>query len=295
MNTERPIVLIEKQHWLDRTSEAVQPVITRAFQAGGRSGQQVKNFLHGTWLGHPLHPALTDIPLGAWTAAAVLDTMDAADPHGGYTKGADAAITIGLVGALGAAATGITDWQSTYGRGRQIGMAHALLNGTATLLYGASFVLRRRRSRGIARGLSFLGYAISGLSAYLGGHLVSGEQIGVDHTAAQEMPEDFVTVMAEKDLIDNRPTKVIAGNVPVLLVRRHGRICAMAETCSHLGGPLSEGEIIDGTIRCPWHSSRFDLETGQVVDGPATFPQPCFETRVHHGRIEVREKKEESV
>lgn len=288
MNTDRPIELIEKQTWLDTASESVQPVITKAFAAGGRTGQQVKNFLHGTWLGHPLHPMLTDVPLGAWTVAAMLDVMDATNPHEGYRKGADAALAIGLAGAMGAAVTGITDWQSTYGRGRQVGMVHGILNGTATLLYGASLMLRRGRSRGMARSLSFLGYAISGAAAYLGGHLVAGEQIGVDHTAAQELPEDFVIVMAEKDLHEETPTKVIASGVPVLLVKQHGKIHAMAETCSHLGGPLSEGEIIDGTIRCPWHCSRFALETGEVVDGPATFPQPCFEARVRHGRIEVR-------
>ncbi len=282
------IQLIERQDWLDKAADTVQPAVTAAFKAGGRAGIRIKNALHGTWLGHPLHPVLTDIPLGAWTAAAVLDVMDAASPDGGYGPGADAAVAVGLVGAVGAAASGLTDWTATSGRARKVGIAHGVLNGTATLLYLSSFVLRKGRSRGVARGLAFLGYAISGASAYLGGHLVAGEQIGVDHTAAQEPPEGFVPVMLEEELIEGRPTRGLAKNVPILLVKQNGAIHAMAETCSHMGGPLSEGEIIDGTIRCPWHCSRFSLEDGHVVEGPSAFDQPCYLTRVQDGVIEVK-------
>ena len=289
MASEALVKAIDKQDWLEQASEAVQPAITEAFKAGGPAGQQVKNFLHGTWLGHPLHPALTDVPIGAWTAALALDALEAISGRKEFGPGADAAIAIGLVGAVGSAVTGITDWSDTYGRGRKIGLTHGLLNAGATLLYTTSLLMRRRKkTRRAGLGFAMLGYAVGSVAAYLGGHLVYGEQIGVDHTAAQEMPHEFVPVLAENELPENKLTKVDAKGVPVLLVRQNGQIRALAHTCSHLGGPLSEGKLEGDSVRCPWHASCFSLEDGHVIDGPATFPQPRFETRIRDGRIEVR-------
>jgi nitrite reductase/ring-hydroxylating ferredoxin subunit len=147
---------------------------------------------------------------------------------------------------------------------------------------------RRKKTRRAGLGFAMLGYAVSAGAAYLGGHLVFGEQIGVDHTAAQELPKEFVPVMNEAELPEGRMLKAEAEGVPVLLVRRGGEICALAHTCSHQGGPLSEGKLEGDVVECPWHGSRFSLRDGSVVDGPATFPQPCFETRVGEGRVEVR-------
>ena len=289
MASEALVKAIEKQDWLEQASEAIQPAVTEAFKAGGPAGRQAKNFLHGTWLGHPLHPVLTDVPIGAWTAALALDALEAISGRREFGPGADAAIAVGLVGAVGSAVTGITDWSATHGRGRKIGLTHGLLNAGATVLYTTSLLMRRRRkTRRAGQGFAMLGYAVSCAAAYLGGHLVYGEQIGVDHTAAQEMPHEFVPVLPENELPENRLTKVEAKGVPVLLVRQNGQIHALAHTCSHLGGPLSEGKLEGDSVRCPWHGSCFSLEDGHVIDGPATFPQPRFETRVRDGRIEVR-------
>jgi nitrite reductase/ring-hydroxylating ferredoxin subunit/uncharacterized membrane protein len=289
MASEALINVIERQDLLEQASEAIQPAVANAFKAAGPAGQEVKNFLHGTWLGHPLHPVLTDVPLGAWTVALALDAMEAISGRKEFGPGADAAVAIGLVGAVGSAVTGITDWSGTYGRGRKVGLAHGLLNVGATLLYTTSLVMRRRKkSRRAGLGFSMLGYVVTGAAAYLGGHLVFGEQIGVDHTAAQEMSQEFVPVLAERELAEGQMMKVEAGGVPVLLVRRGGEIHALAHTCSHLGGPLSEGKLEGEIVQCPWHGSRFSIKDGSVVDGPATFPQPCFETRVRDGLIEVR-------
>ncbi len=137
-------------------------------------------------------------------------------------------------------------------------------------------------------GFAMLGYAVSSAAAYLGGHLVYGEQIGVDHAAAQEMPKEFVAVLREEELRDGEMKCAKAEGVPVLLVRLGGEVCALAHTCSHLGGPLSEGKLEGDVVQCPWHGSRFNVRDGSVVDGPATFPQPRFETRVNEGQIEVR-------
>ena len=165
---------------------------------------------------------------------------------------------------------------------------HGLLNVGATALYATSLVMRRKKKRGAGLGFAMLGYAMSSAAAYLGGHLVFGEQIGVDHTAAQEMPKEFVPVMADEELREGQMKCADAKGVPVLLARRGGEVCAIAHTCSHLGGPLSEGKLEGDVVQCPWHGSRFNVRDGSVVDGPATFPQPRFETRVRGGQIEVK-------
>lgn len=288
MVTEALIKTVEQQEVLDQLSDKIQPLVSNAFESAGPAGREVKNFLHGTWLGHPLHPALTDVPLGAWTAALTLDAMESISGRKELGAGADAAIAVGLVGAVGSAVTGLTDWSETNGRARKVGLLHGLLNVGATALYATSLVLRRKDMRGAGRGFAMLGYAVSSTAAYLGGHLVFSEQIGVNHAAAQEMPKEFVPVLADAELVEGEMKRVDAGGVPVLLVRREGDVCALANTCSHLGGPLAEGKLEGDVVQCPWHGSRFNVRDGSVVDGPATFPQPCFETRVREGQIEVR-------
>lgn len=293
MNQATAIDVIERQDWLDAAADRIQPAILDAFASGGETGLEIKKFLHGTWLGHPLHPVITDVPIGAWTTAAVLDGLELMGKEK-YAPGADAAIAVGLVGALSAAVTGLTDWTGTTKERRKVGLMHGLLNIGATALYATSLVLRRREdSRKTAIGLSMLGYGVAGAAAYLGGHLVFGEQTGVDHTAtAAEYPKDFVAVLAENDLAENTMKRARAGEVPVLLARKNGEIFAIAHTCSHLGGPLSEGDLYDDcSVRCPWHRSRFSLEDGSVLEGPATEPQPKFDVRVQNGQIEVRLSK----
>jgi len=290
MNQKTAINFIENQDWLGDAGDAIQPVILNAFKAGGKTGQKIKNFLHGTWLGHPLHPVLTDIPIGSWTLAAVLDGMELVG-NDDYKSGADAAVAIGIAGALGSAVTGLTDWTGTTKKRAKVGLMHGILNLTATGLYATSLILRRRKdSRGAAIALAMVGYGVTTIAAYLGGQLVYSEQTGVDHTAtAAEYPEDFVAVLPEKELVENKMRCVKAGEIPVLLVRKDGKVFALANTCSHLGGPLSEGELMDDCgVKCPWHGSVFSLENGSVVAGPATEPQPKFDVRIHNGQVEVR-------
>jgi nitrite reductase/ring-hydroxylating ferredoxin subunit/uncharacterized membrane protein len=290
MNEKTAMNLIDKQQWLDDAGDALQPSVIKAYEAGGDAGQKVKNFMHGTWLGHPLHPVITDVPVGAYTATAVLDSLELAG-HDKYSAGADVTLAVGLAGALGSAVTGLTDWSGTTGRSRKVGLVHGMLNLGATALYATSFFMRKNKgSRGTAITLAMVGYGISAVAAYLGGHLVFGEQIGVDHTAtAAEYPADFVAVLAENELGENSMRCVKAGEIPVLLAKKNGKIFAIANTCSHLGGPLNEGALLENCkVRCPWHGSVFSLEDGSVVNGPATEPQPKFEVRLNNRQIEVR-------
>ena len=293
MSSSTAIALIDRQPWLDGVADALQPAIREAFAAGGTVGQSLQNFLHGTWLGHPLHSVLTDVPVGAWTVALVLDAMDEISGREEFGRAADASVAIGVVGAVASAVTGLTDWHRTDGRARRVGITHGLMNATALGLYATSLVLRRRKQgRRAGRGFSLLGYAISSAAAYLGGHLVYGEQVGVDHTVGERPPERFVAVLAEDDLAEGELRRVEAEGKGVLLARRGGRIFAMVERCSHFGGPLAEGRLEGDSVRCPWHDSRFALEDGSVLEGPAVHPQPCLAVRVREGQIEVRANDE---
>lgn len=293
MGAEQIARSLGDQEWLDGLAEPVQETIRKLFEAAGPLGGEVKKFLHGSALGHPLHPALIELPVGAWTLAAIFDALELA---GGGERGkiADRAIGVGVLGALGAAVAGITDWSETDGRAKRIGLTHGVMNVAATGLYVLSLLLRRRsRAKGISVGMMAFGVAMS--SAFLGGHLAYGEQIGVDHTATadQGSPENYVAVLDDSALPENKPTKVTAEGVAILLVRQGEKIFALRDTCTHLGGPLSEGKLEGDSIRCPWHGSRFCLSDGRVLDSPAVFPERVFEVRVREGRIEVRAPREQ--
>jgi nitrite reductase/ring-hydroxylating ferredoxin subunit/uncharacterized membrane protein len=291
MPADRLVRTLGDQKSLDVLATPLQEAIRSLFSSAGAAGGELKDFLHGSLLGHPLHPALVELPVGAWTLAAILDVMELSGLR--RDRGfAETAIRIGLLGAIGAALAGAADWSETDGRAKRIGLTHAVLNVTATGLYALSLLVRpRARSSGIALSLTAFGLAMS--SAYLGGHLSYGEQIGVDHTATadQEEPEKFTAVLEARKLAEDKPVKVVAGGVSVLLVKRGDTIYAMRETCTHLGGPLSEGKIEGDGIRCPWHGSRFCLKDGSVLDGPAVFPERLFDVRVRDGQIEVRARQ----
>jgi nitrite reductase/ring-hydroxylating ferredoxin subunit/uncharacterized membrane protein len=236
----------------------------------------------------PLHVILTDVPIGAWTAAIVFDALESMTGRRPYAVAADGAVAIGLIGAVGAATTGLTDWQDIDPPARRIGLVHGLLNIASAALFGGSLIARQRGSRSSGRNLAALGYAVSSMAAYLGGNLVYEQKIGVDHSAPENLPADFVRVAADSDVPPRKAVRMDHNGTPILLVRQGSEIFALAETCTHLGGPLSEGKLDEETITCPWHASRFSLRDGHVIDGPAVHPQPCLEVRVCDGQIEVR-------
>lgn len=269
--------------------ERIQKRIDAALYAGGRpSAQKTRNFLNGTWLGEPLHVVLKDVPIGAWTMAMFFDVFDSIDSSRQFALAADVSIGIGLVGAAGAAATGLVDWSDVDPPARKMGLLHGVLNVGATALFATSLVLRRKKARKRGRIVAGLAYALMTYSAHLGGKMVYKHRVGVDRTDGLALPEDFTPVLSASELADDHPTRVMHDGVPILLVRHRQRLFAMVETCSHFSGPLSEGKLVDGSIECPYHASRFALEDGRVINGPAVHPQPCLETRIREGRIEVR-------
>jgi len=281
------------QQFAFQFEEKLQKTLDKALYAGGSPvAQRLRNFLNGTWLGEPLHVVLTDVPVGAWTAAMVFDALSLSLSGREFTRAADASIAIGLAGAACAAATGVTDWSDVDPPARRTGLIHGLLNLSATALFATSFIQRKRRgskaSRAAGRLSATLGYAVMAYAAHLGGKLVYENRVGVDRTAGQPFPREFVAVLAESELAENKPARAMHNGVPILLVRRGARLFAMAETCSHFSGPLSEGKLDGDSIVCPLHNSRFALDDGRVLNGPAVHPQPCLEARARNGQIEVR-------
>jgi nitrite reductase/ring-hydroxylating ferredoxin subunit len=279
--------MISRQEWLEPVETTLGKIADLLFLKGLPFGRKLRDFFSGTWLGHPLHPVITDVPLGAWTAATVLDIYELSTGDESLARGADVAVNIGLVGAAAAALSGLNDWNYTSDNPRRVGALHALTNIAATVCYLGSWVQRRNGCREAGLTSGFAGYAFSLVGAYLGGHLVFNERIGVNH-APEELPEEFVPVMKEAELPEDKMVRAEADGIPLFLVRHNGRIFAMAEKCSHLGGTLSEGEFDGETVTCPWHASKFSIEDGSIVAGPAAYAQPCFQVRVRDGQIEVR-------
>ncbi len=288
--SENPILsLIGDQEWLQPLQDKGPEFIKKAFVTAGPVGQSAKNALHGVWLSHPLHPAITDVPVGGWTVAAALDALEMFGASK-YRAGADAAVAIGLLGAVPAALSGITDWSDTHGKPQRVGAIHGMLNMGAVTLYAGSYIARKSKKRTLAHLLGFVGFGLVIASAYLGGELSYAQKIGVNHAPDPEgeLPADYTPAIAEKDLIEGKPATATVDGAQIFLLKQAGQIYAMAEHCSHLGGPLSEGKVEGDTIVCPWHGSRFCLKDGRVIDGPATNNQPVLDVMVRGGQVFVK-------
>jgi nitrite reductase/ring-hydroxylating ferredoxin subunit/uncharacterized membrane protein len=273
--------VVEALPFLDDIADGVQPRVQEAVDAGGITA---RNALDGVWLEAPLHPALTDVPVGAWTAALVFDGLDVVTGKRPVRHAADASLVFGTLGAFGAALTGLSDWRYLSGGSRRMGVAHGLLNTIGLVLSIVSLVLRATGRRNAGR-LTFLtGYSISGMAAHLGGELSYHYGLRVDRNVFEDAgPDEFVAILDESELAQDELRRVEVEGVGV---------CAIAATCNHFSGPLEAGEREGDTVVCPLHHSRFDLCSGKVVNGPAIFPQSRYETRVREGRIEVKASTE---
>ena len=284
---------IDRQRWLEPVADFLQKVVGGFYKLLGAPGHTLKTLVHGTWLGHPLHPVITDIPLGAWTLAVLFDIIYVFNGSQGWSSAADVTIFVGILAALGAAVTGYTDWNETVDRERRVGIAHGLINTLVLVIYLVSWLIRLTGgSRGLAIVLAFIGYALVICAAYLGGEMVFSIGTGVNHHAWQPVPEKFTKVLLEGRLTEGMLVKAVAGDTPILLFKKGDALCAISETCSHAGGPLSEGELLGNLVQCPWHASRFDICSGQVRGGPATISQVRYETRIQNGQIEVRRSED---
>jgi nitrite reductase/ring-hydroxylating ferredoxin subunit/uncharacterized membrane protein len=240
----------------------------------------VRNALSGVWLGHRLHPLLTDIAIGSFTSATLVDFV--APRH---SKIARRLIAVGLLSAVPTAAAGLSDWLDVYDDGRRIGLVHAVGNSIGLYFYARSW---RRRGSGKGRLSALVGMSVLSLSGYLGGHLSYVLGVGVDHTAFEPRIEEWTDVGESSEIVDGGHVVArVAGN-EVLLVRDDGQLRALDNHCSHAGWALEPGKFEPGCVTCPMHGSRFDLKDGRVLRGPAASPQRRFQVRELDGRVEVR-------
>ena len=243
----------------------------------------LKDALHGTWLGHPVHPAVTDVPVGAMTVAAVLDLA-------GQDAAADLAVATGIAGMAASAATGAADAVDTDGRPRVLATVHATLMVGSLTAYLVSFALRSgpRGGRPLARLLGLIGYAALTAGAYVGGDLTYRLGNQVDRHAFRRFPTKW-KALDVGEVPEGELVRAMLGTEPLVLVRLEGAIHALHATCAHAGGPLDKGALIDGCVECPWHQSRFRLTDGHVVQGPAVYDQPRYEVReTPEGGLEAR-------
>jgi nitrite reductase/ring-hydroxylating ferredoxin subunit/uncharacterized membrane protein len=248
------------------------------------------DLLHGKPLGHPLHPILTDMTIGSWSLGFLFDLLSLLPGSGDLDEVADALTAIGTVSAIPTALTGAADYSTIKRDAAAYGAAHGMLNGAAFLCYTRSVIARMTGgSRVTALFYTLLGVSLITISAWLGGDLVYRHRVGVNHVPESTGIEDWTPVLALDDLDEATPTRVEVNDMPVVLLRHDGEITAIHGICSHAGGPLENGRVVNNTcIECPWHHSVFSTEDGRVVHAPATYPQPHYIVRIQNGQIEIK-------
>ena len=247
----------------------------------------VKDALSGSWLGHALHPLLTDVTIGTYSSAVMLDWLGGEQSR----PAARRLIGLGLLSTAPTVTSGFSDWADTEVASdavRRIGVVHAAANFTAASLFAASWATRRNGGSG--RLLALAGGGVLAASGYLGGHLTLAEGVGVDRTTFEAGTDEWAAVLDDGELGEGQMRCVEADGTAVMVARSGGALYALSNHCSHRGGPLHEGDLDGLTVTCPWHDSVFDVRDGALVHGPAAYPQPAWDVRARDGRIEVRRR-----
>jgi len=249
----------------------------------------LKDLLSGTALGHALHPILTDVVIGSWTSALVLDLIGGRDSE----KAVERLIVVGIAAYPPTALAGMTDWADAEPADdgvRRVGLLHAATNSVALSLMLGSLRARRRGDRGRGKALALAGAGALTAGGWLGGHLSYAQGIGVDQTTFDPGPTEWTRALAASEVSEGSTATAVVGDTPVMLHRAGGQVSALHDRCSHRGCSLATGDVVDGIVECPCHGSRFSMADGTVVRGPATTPQPAFDVREREGGLEVRRK-----
>ncbi len=281
--------------WLDAVAKVFDAIVGGFYKIPGTG--PIKLVLHGTWpLGHPLHPAITDITIGAYTAAVALDAYSVFTNDSTLTRAADFVLIVALISSLISVLSGLTDWTHTFGEEKRTGMLHGLSMVVATVAFVTSILMRANGgadARTLAMWLSGLGWLVMLVGAFLGGEMPYGYGTEVNRQAFKTHSTKWQKIDVASSALEDR--KPVVGKTKegteIFVVKIDDKIYAMGNTCTHAGGPLNEGTLVGGDrceIQCPWHQSVFCAKDGSVKQGPATFPEPVFETRVSEAGIEVR-------
>jgi len=248
-----------------------------------RAMPPIRDLLSGRWLGHPLHAASTDIPIGLLLGVVILDLL-------GQPTAADIVLIGTILFMLLSALSGLADYSETTGTPLTRATLHASLMTVGLLVLIVSAVMRAGgpADRTVPIALSLLGFLVVTAGAFVGGdvvyvfgNMVSRHAFRGPGTKWVRLDTGTVTDLGQ--LPESTPTKMRAGINDVMVVRLGGTLHAMHAVCAHAGGPLNEGRLVDGCIECPWHGSRFRLTDGHAQRGPTVYDQPSYEIRAAEG------------
>jgi nitrite reductase/ring-hydroxylating ferredoxin subunit/uncharacterized membrane protein len=272
---------IEQCDGLDRPADRLNQLAANSMPRARRG------WLAGTWLGHPVHPFLVSVPIGCWTSASLLDAL-------GQRRAARTLIGAGVLSVVPTASVGLSDWVDTSGAERRIGFVHLATNTLATSVYVASWLARGKGRHGLGVGLAVVGAAVASGGGWLGGHLAYALGVGVDTNAFDTGPSQWTTLDVQVTEGGAHVRSAI-GATAFLVSRQTDGVKVIADRCSHRGASLSDGEISNGCVTCPWHGSRFDLSSGQVRRGPAVVAQPTYQTSEADGYLQIRRDEPRSL
>lgn len=287
IDAERVLRRIPK---LDEKSLAVSRGIHREVLRGGRPVRAAADVLHGKWLGHPLHAALTDFTVGAWMLAPIFDWLALVYGSKKAERAADRLVDVGNASAVPTALAGLADFSTIPHGAAATGAVHGLLNSCGLALNLVSASARQSGRRPLGALLSAVAFGGLLLSAWLGGEMVYRHKVGVNRTVKPSGPWDWTAVLDEHSLQDGVPRRVVVAGAPVLLYSHEGVLYAIGAVCGHAAGPLENGSFENCYVTCPWHQSTYDLCNGGVVHGPTTYPEPDYDVRVLNGKIELKLK-----
>jgi nitrite reductase/ring-hydroxylating ferredoxin subunit/uncharacterized membrane protein len=257
----------------------------------GGPGKLLQDFANGSWLGHALHPVLTDVVIGGATMAVFLDILRVFFSVDGMETATAWTVGLTTVAGVGAILTGLTDFKDTAtGDERNVAGLHGLVNIVAVLIFAVSLLQRAGGSPDGAFWTFLVGYLVISTGSYIGGHVVFkyGYMVNRNAFARGKKAAEFTPVMPADGLADATPTRASLGATNLVVVRRGDVVFALKETCSHAGGPLSEGTLDGDSIICPWHHSTFRLSNGAVRHGPASTRQVAYRARINAGQVEVQ-------
>ena len=261
------------------------------YRALGSPGKLLQDFLNGSWLGHSLHPVLTDVVVGGATMVVFLDILRVFFNVDSLEDATTWALGLTVLAGVGTILTGLTDFKDTAtGDERNVTGMHGVINIIAVVIFFISLLQRFGGAHDAAFWVALLAYLVISVGAYIGGHVVFKYGYMVNHNAFARgrRAKDFTAIMPAADLPDATPTKATYGATTLVVVRRGDVVYALKETCSHAGGPLAEGKLVGDNIECPWHFSQFRLSEGAVRHGPATSRQVAYRARISGGQVEIQ-------
>ncbi len=273
---------------LEKVALKIAHAVHAAVMEGGAGTRKLADLLHGTWLGHPLHPMLTDVVVGAWTIGAFFDLVSLFKKSRQAETIADALTQVGNFAALPTMLSGLTDFSAMPEPVANLALAHATANSIGFALQVASTRARNRGNRERALSLSGLAFVFLTIGGYLGGHLAYAKKVGVKYFEDVTEPTGWTQALDATKLREREPRRVEVAGQPVLLYRQGDQIQAIGAVCPHSGGPLEQGKFANGCVQCPWHDSVFALADGRVVHGPSTYAATNYETRIRDGMVEIR-------